>query len=74
MARYYVSVAHISDEFLGLLGYVLIHESAEFKIYSHFGDEVIVDKADPFILVDDVNDAVAMGSEVIAVPSGRQDD
>jgi len=47
---------------------VLVHETDDLKIYNHFGDEMIVDKADPFLLVDDINDAVALGSEVIALP------
>jgi hypothetical protein len=68
MSRCYVSIKDVSDELLGVLGYVLVHETDDLKIYNHFGDEMIVDKADPFLLVDDINDAVALGSEVIALP------
>jgi hypothetical protein len=72
--RHYVSVSGVSDETLEFVGYVLVSEDADTKIYSHFGEEVIVDKEDPFIYVDDINDLPFMKGDVIIVPVGDGDD
>ena len=65
--RAYVSLDRISDEQLEFLGYILITENELFKLYLHKGEEIIVDKSDPFIMVDDLNDAALMGSEILHV-------
>lgn len=58
MANFYVSIDGVSDEFLAFLGYTVVAESEEFKLYRHpDGDETIVDLSDPHLLVEDVNDA-----------------
>jgi hypothetical protein len=73
MSRCYVSIKNVSEEVLSVLGYTLVHETDDTKIYNHFGDEHIVDKSDPFLMMDDVNDAIHLGSEVIRLP-GRLDE
>lgn len=71
MPRCYVSIKDVSDETLGFLGYRLVHETPTLKIYNHFGDEHMVDKDDPFLMLDDINDAAALGSEVFLLPEDR---
>ena len=72
--RHYVSIAGVDDEFLSFLGYVVVFEDEHTKIYLHHGDETVVDKDDPFLLLDDVNDASIIrerrrsGVEVISIP------
>lgn len=69
MTLHYVSIKEISDEKLEVLGYIAIDENEHTKTYYHFGEEMIVDKADPFIYVDDINDARSLGSEAIVFPA-----
>ena len=68
--RYYVSIANVTDETLQFLGYVLVAEDDNTKLSSHFGDELLVDKEDPFLLVDDVNDVqlIRGAGEIISTP------
>jgi hypothetical protein len=65
---FYVRLDEIDDELLQLAGFVRIAENEKFIIYSHFGDDVIVNKHDPFVIVDDVNDAAMLGSDIIPMP------
>jgi hypothetical protein len=66
--RHHISIAGVSEETLTFVGYVLVYEDGDTKVYSHFGTEVIVDKSDPFLLVDDLNDLPLIKGDVIAVP------
>lgn len=68
--RVYVSLDGVSEEQLQFLGYILISENDEFRVYYHLGEEVIVEKADPFIYVEDLNDAALFGSEIFRVKGG----
>ena len=56
----YVSIDGISDEYLAFLGYDLVIEDEEFKMYKDkAGDEHIVRKdAKPYLYMDDINDAM----------------
>ena len=58
----------VTDEQLAFLGYILVEETDDTKLYYHLGDYVIVDKDDPFIFVHDHNDAISLGTEAISVP------
>ena len=69
---YYVNIEHLSDDQLAVLGYTLIAEIHDFKLYRHYsGDEHVVDNAGPrFLYVDDLNDAVAMhATEIVQLPN-----
>jgi hypothetical protein len=57
MRRFYVSIAGVPDEFLEFLGYVRIEETDEFKVYLRHGELVVVKKTNPYLYVDDLNDA-----------------
>lgn len=73
MERWYVSICHLTDAELEFLGYSVVRESDEFKIYRDYtGDEHIVQKnGKKFLYVEDLNDAVAMRSAfVIPAPDG----
>jgi hypothetical protein len=53
----YVDITGISDSFLGFMGYVLVSEDDEFKIYTCKGEEIILSKIPPiFLFVEDDND------------------
>jgi hypothetical protein len=65
----YVRLENVPDDKLDFLGYILMHENDETKVYYHLGDHIIVDKADPFMFVHDRNDAAILGSEAITVPN-----
>ena len=68
MSSCYVRLDNIPEEKLEFLGYILVEETSEFKIYYHLGDYILVDKNDPFMFVHDHNDATLLGSEAISVP------
>ncbi|WP_338241545.1 hypothetical protein [Aurantiacibacter hainanensis] len=65
---FYVSLDGVDDGTLLLAGFVLIEEGEAYKIYRHYGEDVIVDKDDPFVVVEDINDAAVLGSEIIPIP------
>lgn len=65
---FYVNLDGVSDGQLALAGYILVDEDDGYWIYRHYGEDVIVDKADPFIVVDDINDATILGSDIIPMP------
>lgn len=64
MERWFVTIDHLTDEQLSFFGFTLVLENDEFKVYRHYsGEDHIVRKAGPrFLLVDDINDAVAMAA------------
>jgi hypothetical protein len=64
---FYVSLDGVSEETLEMLGYYKLDESDQFAVYYHKGEEIIVEKADPFIYIDDINDAPYFGSEIVSV-------
>lgn len=67
--RYYVSIAGVADEFLEFLGYMLVEENEEFKVYLRHGELMPVKKANPFLYVDDLNDArILKGRNLMAIP------
>jgi hypothetical protein len=68
MTSCYVRIDNIPEEKLEFLGYILMDENEDTKIYYHLGDYIIVDKSDPFLFVHDYNDAAILGSEAISVP------
>jgi hypothetical protein len=65
---FYVNLDGVADGQLLLAGYVLVDENEQFRVYRHFGEDIIVDKSDPFIVVDDINDAAILGSEIVPMP------
>ena len=67
MSMVYVSLDGVTEDQLAFLGYILLDENKEFKIYYHLGEELIVDKSDPFIYVDDLNDAALFGKQIFRV-------
>ena len=69
MSSCYVRLDDIPDEKLEFLGYILVDEDDEYKVYYHLGEYIIVDKADPFMFIHDHNDAAALGSEAISLPT-----
>ena len=59
MSRFYVSSEGVDETKLSFLGYTLIRQDDEFWLYQDYaGDEYIVRKSDPYMYVDDVNDAL----------------
>lgn len=70
--RFYVDIEHLTDDQLGFLGYTLVSENADFKMYNQYnGNEHIVDKnGRKFLYVDDLNDAIAMQvTEIVQLPN-----
>ena len=71
MKRWFVSVRHLTPEQLELFGYDLIKASGEFSVYClrYTGEDHIVLNSNPYLYVDDINDALAMRADrVTAVP------
>lgn len=63
MGRFYCSIKDVPDDDLAFLGYTLIRELGEFRLYQDYtGEEYIVDKANPFLSVEDVNDAIYLNA------------
>lgn len=55
---FYVRLNGVSDGDLEFLGYVLAGEDTQFKVYiDRQGEQHIVDKANPVLYVEDINDA-----------------
>ncbi len=71
--RHFVSVENVSEETLEFLGYFLVHEDQDHKLYLHKGDEIIVMKSDPFIYVEDINDVELFKGDVMSVPDDPND-
>lgn len=72
--RYYVSIAGVPDEFLEFLGYVKVEETDEFKVYWRHGDLMPVKKANPYLYVDDLNDArILKDRNMMAIPPEDED-
>ena len=65
---FYVNLDGVPDGKLLLAGYILVDEDEQFWVYRHFGEDIVVDKSDPFIVVDDINDAAILGSDIIPMP------
>lgn len=65
--RYFVRIRGVPDEFLSILGYEMVKETDEFKVYLHKGELAVVKKADPFLYVDDLNDARILKSQDLMV-------
>lgn len=66
-----MSIAHLSVEDLELFGYAMVIENEEFRVFNHVytGEDQIVDKNNPLLLVEDLNDALAMrATRVTVVP------
>lgn len=58
---WYVDITGIPDEYLEFLGYVLVTEDADFKLYRDYsGADHIVRKSQPLLLVDDPNDVAIL--------------
>jgi len=58
---FYVPIGGIPDATLAFLGYQLISEDTEFRMYRDYtGCEYVVQKANPYLMVHDVNDAQAL--------------
>jgi hypothetical protein len=72
--RYYVSIAGVPDEFLEFLGYVKVEETDEFKVYRRHGDLMVVKNDNPFLYVDDLNDARILKSRnIMEIPANGED-
>jgi hypothetical protein len=70
MRRVYVQIPNVSDEFLEFLGYVKVEENDEFKGYVRHGEPIIVKKTNPYLYVDDLNDArILKDRNVMEIPS-----
>jgi hypothetical protein len=75
---WYVNISDISDEYLEIIGYYVVWEDDEFKIYrDYYGCEQIVRKSKPLLAVHDANDRDAIlrrssVKDVISGPPKRQ--
>ena len=59
---YYVDISEVPEDTLEFLGYYCLAQNEEFKFYRDvYGDEHVVEKAHPFIYMEDVNDAAIIG-------------
>lgn len=70
---FYVSLDGVDDATLLLAGFVLVDEDEAFRVYRYYGEDVVVDKSDPFVIVEDINDAATLGSEIIPMPPENHD-
>ena len=69
MRRVFVQIPNVSDEFLEFLGYVKVDENEEFKAYVRHGEVIVVKKANPYLYVDDLNDArILKDRNVMEIP------
>ena len=61
---YYVSISHVTESQLEFLGYNMVKENEEFRVYNHVytGEDQIVRESDPRMYVEDLNDALAIRS------------
>lgn len=64
---YYVRIDGIPEQTLAFMGYMKIVENEEFILYQHKGDEIIVDRSDMMLKVDDINDALLLGDDIFKV-------
>lgn len=61
---WYVNIQGVDDQFLEFLGYNLVHEDHEFKLYvDYHGEDHLVLKVKPRLLVEDLNDAALLADK-----------
>lgn len=70
----YVSLDGVSKDTLEFLGYYLVAENDDFEIYYHLADEIIVEKSDRLLYVEDANDLPYFAREIISLPSEHPGD
>lgn len=62
----FVSIAGIDKERLSFFGIELIAEVGSFQFYKDFEGRIsVADKTRPYVWVDDINDAIQLGSDSI---------
>lgn len=68
--RWFVRIDHLTDRQLENFGYYCVEEDAEFKLYQdgYAGSTQVVLKENPYLLVDDINDARQMGIDMVSAP------
>jgi hypothetical protein len=66
MARFYVDITGVSQDYLDFLGYFVVAEDDEFKIIDHKGDVHFIDKKKPYLYIDDMNDANLLKGPFVA--------
>ncbi len=58
---FFVRIDHLTENDLAFFGFRLDDENDEFKLYvCHRGHQYVVKKDDPYLFVEDVNDASQM--------------
>lgn len=66
--RYAVRISHLSRDELAVFGYYYLGEDEEFTVYvnggGYDGQTIVVEKANPLLFVDDINDAAHMRAPV----------
>lgn len=60
MRRVYVDISGVPSQTLEFFGYVTLAEDDDFLLLSHKGDVHLIDKAKPYLFVDDINDAMLL--------------
>ena len=73
MSQFYVSLDGVGDDDLLMCGYVKVTENENFRVYRHYGEDIIVYNNDPFIYVDDINDANILGFGKKMIPAPPKD-
>ncbi len=74
MRRVFVQIPNVPDEFLEFLGYLKVEETEEFKVYVRHGDPIVVQKANPYLYVDDLNDArILKDRNMMEIPPDDED-
>jgi hypothetical protein len=67
MARFYVEITGLAQEFLDFLGYTIFEQDKDFKILIHKDDKYIIDKkGKQYLFVDDKNDAALLQGAFLA--------
>lgn len=70
MSRYCVNISQTNDRVMSILGYELVEEGEEFRIYrNEDGADFIVEIEHPWLYVENTRDVIFMSAKnVVALP------
>ena len=59
--RFFVRIGHLTEQDMLMHGFHVVEKDEFFMTYQHYsGEEFVVELNDPWLVVDDYNDAVSM--------------
>jgi len=69
-----VEISNVSDKELEFVGYSLVEENEEFKVYrDKYSEDYVVRKAKPYLFVNELDEAQSLGADRVVTLGGLDD-